>query len=130
MDDEIFRCEDMLDQVRMPELDGVGEEENFGGDIDYVEAAQVVEGIADVEAMAAAEVPRLAGACFIVDDDAPYGRPNGGGYVVEQAVEVVTGGHVGSKGGLAEEVESDFGLLEKFLPEVAGGGGVDAREDG
>ena len=39
MDDEIFRCEDMLDRVMMPEIDGVGEEKHFSGVIDDVEAA-------------------------------------------------------------------------------------------
>ena len=34
MDNEILRCEDRLDQVIMPELYGVGEEENFGGAIE------------------------------------------------------------------------------------------------
>ena len=53
MGNGIFRCEDRLDQVRMPELDGVGEEEHFGGAIDDVEAALVMEGRADVESMAA-----------------------------------------------------------------------------
>ena len=54
MEIEIFRCEDMLDQVRMPEIDGVGEEEHFGGAINNVEAAEVMEGRANVETMAAA----------------------------------------------------------------------------
>ena len=53
VDNEVFRCEDRLDQVRMPELDGVGEEEHFGGAIDDVEAAEVMEGRSDVEYMAA-----------------------------------------------------------------------------
>ena len=79
-----------------------------------------MEGRADVESMAAAEVPGLTGAWFVVDDDATAGRPNGGGFVVEQAIEVVPGGHVGSEGGLEEEVESEFGLQEKFFPEVYG----------
>ena len=37
----------------MPELDGVGEEEHFGGAIDDVKAAEVMEGRSDVEYMAA-----------------------------------------------------------------------------
>ena len=110
MDNEIFRCEDRLDQVIMPELDGVGEEEHFGGAIDNMEAAEVMEGRADVESMAAAEVPGFTGAWFVVDDDATAGSPNEGGVLVERAIEVVPGVHVGSEGGLAEEVESEFGL--------------------
>ena len=94
----------------MPELDGVGEEEHFGGAIDNMEAAEVMEGRADVESMAAAGVPELTGAWFVVDGDATAGRPNEGGVVVERAIEVVPGGNVGSKGGLEEEVESEFGL--------------------
>ena len=38
MENDIFRCEYRLDQVRIPELDSVGEEEHFGGAIDDVEA--------------------------------------------------------------------------------------------
>ena len=38
MDDEIFRCEDMLDQVRITELEGVGEEVHSGGAIDNLES--------------------------------------------------------------------------------------------
>ena len=53
MDNEIFICEDRLDQLIMPELDDVGEEEHFGGAIDNVEAAELMEGRADVESMAA-----------------------------------------------------------------------------
>ena len=94
----------------MPELDGVGEEEHFGGAIDNMEATEVMEGRADVESMAAAEVPGFTGAWFVVDDDATAGSPNEGGVLVERAIEVVPGVHVGSEGGLAEEVESEFGL--------------------
>ena len=36
--------------------------------------------------------------------------PNGGGVVVGRAIEIVPGVHVGSEGGLAEGVESEFGL--------------------
>ena len=110
MDNEIFRCEDRSDQLIMPKLDDVGEEEHFGGAIDNVEAAEVMEGRADVESMAAAEVPGITGAWFVVDGDATAGRPNEGGVVVERAIELVPGGNVGSKGGLEEEVESEFGL--------------------
>ena len=82
MDNEIFRCEDSLDQVIMPELDGVGEEDHFGGAIDNMEATEVMEGRADFESMAAAEVPGLTGAWFVVDGDSTSGRPNWGGVVV------------------------------------------------
>ena len=54
MDNDIFRFEDRLDQVIMTELDSAGEEEHFGGAIDNMEAAEVMEGRADVESMAAA----------------------------------------------------------------------------
>ena len=76
MDNEIFRCEDRLDQVRMTELNSVGEEEHFGEAIDKVEGSEVVEGRADVEAVSTAEVPGLAGAWFVVDDDSIAGRTN------------------------------------------------------
>ena len=42
MDNEIFRCEDRVDQLIMPELDGVGEEDHFGGAIEDAEAAEVM----------------------------------------------------------------------------------------
>ena len=80
--------------------------------------------------MAAAEVPRLTGAWFVVDWDATASRPNGFGVVVERAIEVVPGGRVGSEGGLEEEVESEFVLREKFFSEVSGEGGVDASRGG
>ena len=70
----------------MPELDSVGEEEHFCGAINDVEAEEVVEGRSDVESMAAAEVPGLTGAWFVVDDDATSGRPNRGDVVVERSI--------------------------------------------
>ena len=80
----------------MLELDGVGEEEHFGGAINNVEAVEVMEGRADVETMAAAEVPGLTGAWFVLDDKATASRPNWGGVVVGRAIEEVPGRHVGS----------------------------------
>ena len=65
MDNEVFRCEDRLDQVIMPEIDGVGEEKHFGGAIDNVESEEVVEGRSDVETMVALEVPGLVGDGFL-----------------------------------------------------------------
>ena len=65
-----------------------------------------------------------------MDDNAAAGRYNGGGVVVECSVEVFPDGHVGSEGGLAEEVESEFDLWEKLVPEVSGEGGVDDIKDG
>ena len=94
----------------MPELDGVGEEERFGRAIDNVEAEEVVEGRDYVGSVLAAEVPGFTGAWFVVDDDTTAGSPNEGGVLVERAIEVFPGVHVGSEGGLAEEVESEFGL--------------------
>ena len=70
----------------MPELDGVGEEEHFVGAINNVEAAEVMEGRADVESMAAAKFPGITSAWFVVDDDDTSGRPNEGGVVVERSI--------------------------------------------
>ena len=65
-----------------------------------------------------------------MDDDSTSGRPNGGGFVVEHTIEVVPCGHVGSEGGLSEEVEIEFGLWVNFFLEVAGEGGVYTSKDG
>ena len=80
----------------------------------------MVEGRDDVEAVAAAEVPGLLVAWFVVDDDAISRSPNEGGVVVGRAIEVAPGGHIGSEGGLEEEVESEFGLREKFYQRYLG----------
>ena len=90
----------------------------------------MMEGRADVESMAAAEVPGFTVAWFVVDGDATASRPNGGGVVFEQAIEVVPVGNVGSKGGLEEDIESEFGLRGECFSEVSGEGGVDSSKDG
>ena len=48
-----------------------------------MEAAEVMEGRADVETMAAAEVPGLTGSWFVVDDKATASRPNCSGVVLD-----------------------------------------------
>ena len=58
-----------LGEVVMEDLDGVGDQRRLGGGINHAEAAVVVEGWADDEALAAAVVPRAAVAGLGVDDD-------------------------------------------------------------
>ena len=40
----------------------------------------------------------------------------GDGFKVEGAIEVLPSGKEGSDGGLAENVEGEFGLWEEFVP--------------
>ena len=58
----------------MQELNGVGENECFGGAIDDVEAAVMFECGSNVEPVAAAEVPSFADAWFGVDYDGASNR--------------------------------------------------------
>ena len=53
----------------MEDFGGVRDNSGFGGGVNDLEAAVVIEGGADCEASAAAVVPRAAVAKFGVDDD-------------------------------------------------------------
>ena len=55
-----------------------------------------------------------------MDDDQASNWTDGGGVEVEGAVEVFPGRHVRGKGGMAEEVQGEFGLKEEFSPEEVG----------
>ena len=55
---------------------------------------------------------------------------NGGDVKVEGDVEVFPDRHVRGKGGLAEEVQGEFGLQEELVPEEVGEGIGDAGKDG
>ena len=65
-----------------------------------------------------------------MDNDWADNWTNGSGVKVEGNVEVLPGRHVRGKGGLAEEVQGEFGLREELVPEEVGEGIGDAREDG
>ena len=65
-----------------------------------------------------------------MDDDRAADWDDGGGVKVEGSVEVFPGRHVRGKGGLAEEVQGEFGLREELVPEEVVEGIGDAGKDG
>jgi len=73
------------------ELDGVREEGGFGNLVDDVEAAVVLGGVANIESIAASVIPGCTGRGLVVDEDATAQGADGGGVVVEGAVEVLPG---------------------------------------
>ena len=81
-----------------------------------MEAAVVLQGGANIEAVAGAEVPGGAGGWLVVDEYAASDGAEGGGVEVEGVIEGFPSGEEGSNGGLAEKVEGEFGLREEFLP--------------
>ena len=54
---------------------------------------------------------------LVVDDDQAANWANGGGVKAKGDVKVFPGRHVWGKGGLLKEVQSEFGLREKLVPE-------------
>ena len=93
MDDAVAFGDCWLREVVVQELDGVGEEKRLGCAVDDAEAAVVVKRGADVEAAAAAEVPRLLDVRLFVDDNGAADGSKGCGVEVERAVEVLSGRH-------------------------------------
>ena len=75
----------------MAELDGVREECGFGNLVDDVEAAVVLGGVANIESIAASVIPGCTGRGLVVDEDATAQGADGGGVVVEGAVEILPG---------------------------------------
>ena len=92
-------------EVVMAELNGVGDKGRFFGGVDDLEAAVVLQGGADVEAVAGAEGPGGADERLVVDKYAASDGAEGGGVEVEGFIEVLPIGSDGGDGGLAEEVE-------------------------
>ena len=76
------------------------------------------KGDAHIEAVRAAEVPGAVCQRFVVDDDRAAKWQEGGGVVFEGAIVVLPGRYARRDGGLAKEVESEFGLREEQVPEV------------
>ena len=72
--------------------------------IHHAETAVVAEGGSNVEALAAAEVPRLVAARLVVDDNGAAKRTNLCGVNVERALEVFPNGHLGGKGRFPKKV--------------------------
>ena len=86
--DAVGRSDGGLREIGVAELDGVREDRRFGDFVDEMKAAVVFGGVADVEAVAAAEIPSGACGWFVVDEDAATEGADGGGIIVEGAVEV------------------------------------------
>ena len=93
VDDSVFCGDGRLREIVVQDLDGVGDDEGFGGGVDDLEAAVVVEGGANCEALAPSVAPRGAFAWLGVDDDGRAEWGYGGGVEVEGAVEMLPGGH-------------------------------------
>ena len=65
----------------------------------------MLQGVADIETVAGAEVPGSAGGWLVVDEDVASDGAKGGGFEVEGALEVFSSGSEGGDSGLAEKVE-------------------------
>ena len=89
----------------MAELNGVRDIGRFSFGVYYLEAAVVLQGGVDVEAVVGAEGPGGAGGWLVVDEYAASDGAEGGGVEVEGAIEVFPSGSEGGNGGLAEKVE-------------------------
>ena len=93
MDNAIALADGGLGEIVMHKLNGVRKQECFGVGMGYVEAALVVECWTDVEAFAAAEVPRYSRGWLVVDYDCiPHGS-DGCGIKVEGSIVVLPGRH-------------------------------------
>ena len=89
----------------MAELNGVRDKDGFCCGVDYLEAAVVLQGGADVVTVAGAEGP--VGACggLVVDEYAASNGAKGGGVKVEGGIEVFPSGSEWGDSGLADKVE-------------------------
>ena len=94
-----------LRYVVMAELNGVGDKGGFSCGVDYLEAAVMLQGGADLEAVVGAEGPGGAGKGLVVDEYVASDGAKGGGIEVEGAIEVFPSGSEGSDSGMTEEVE-------------------------
>ena len=94
-----------LRKVVMAELNSVGDKDIFCGGVDDLKAAVVLQGGADVEAVAGAEGPGDASGWLVMNEDAASDGAEGGGVEVEGAIEVFPCRCEGGDGGLEEEVD-------------------------
>ena len=129
MEDAVFISDGWLGEVVVAEFDRVKEEKSFGGGVDDVEAAVVIEGGSNVEAIAAVKGPGLACAGFVVDEDWAANGADGSGVKVDGSVVGFPGGHFRGQGGLAKEVEGEFCLGKKLVPKEVGGGFGETGKD-
>ena len=63
-----------------------------------------------------------------MDENADAGRGQGCAVEIEEAVQLRPSGEVGIEAGTAQEVESEYGLGDKAIPQVQGEGFVDTAE--
>ena len=105
MDEAIYVSGGCLREVVMAELNSVRDKGGFYCGVNYLEAAVVLQGWDDVEAVAGAEGPGVAGGGIVVDGYAASNGAKGGGVEVEGVIEVFPSGNEGGCSGLAEEVE-------------------------
>ena len=88
----------------MAKFNSVGEEKGLGFAVNNMKASVVLESDPDVEAIASAEVPRLASARLVVDEDLAAGWADGSGVVVKGSVEVSPSGLGRIECGLTKKV--------------------------
>ena len=100
----------------MEELNSVRDKGGFSCGFYYLEAAVVLQGRADVEAVVSAEGLGGAGGWLVVDEYAASDGAEGGGVKVEGAVEVFPSRSEGGNSGMAKKVDEELGLQEDIVP--------------
>jgi len=108
--DTVGRSDSGLCEIGVAEIDSVGEDGCFGNFVNQMKAAVVFRIVADVEAVAAAEIRSGARGWLVVDEDAATEGANGSSIIVEGAVEVFPGRLRRVNGVLTEEVKRELGL--------------------
>ena len=88
----------------MAKFDSVREEKGLGFAVYDMEATIVLESDANVEAIASAEVPRLARARLVVDEDLASGWTDGSGVIIEGSIEIFPCGLGRIKRGLTKKI--------------------------
>ena len=110
MDDVIALDDCGLGEVVVHKINGVRKNECFCDSIGYMEEAVVIEFWPDVEAFAAAEVPRFSSGGLVVDDDwTPHGT-DGCGIEFEGPILVFAGRHGRVNVGLEKEIQGKLYL--------------------
>ena len=99
----------------MAELNGFENKGVFSCGVYYLEATVVLQGGADIEAVAGAEGPGGAGGWLVVDEYVASDGSEGDGVKVERAIEVFPSGSEGIDGGLADKVEVELGLRKDIV---------------
>ena len=97
VEEAIFVSGGWLCEVVMAEINGVGDKGGFCGSFDDLEAAVVLQGGDDVEAVAGAEGPGGAVGGLVVAEYSASDGAKGGGVKVEGAIEVFPCGCEGGR---------------------------------